>query len=311
MARFGQLGGRLGLAGGNLQRRHPLLAVDQVAGGAIALAALQLPALRFGLGAFATGSFDGSLCLLGGPAGLFDGADELPGGAAGPPPAGLRLLHRHGPPQQDRAGVPAVGGQELAEGERGALGALDLLGRDRVDPRLLLSVALGFVGVALILRPTIEQNQLWDGLVGLLSGMISATAYLQVTALGRVGEPDYRIVFYFSLGSMAAGIVLGIGVGWHAHTVIGLALLLAVGVLGTVAQTLMTRAYSIGRPLVNASLQYLGIAFSFILGVLLFDDHLTWLAVLGMLLIVAAGIGATRFRSAVARTATPSQEVSP
>jgi S-adenosylmethionine uptake transporter len=191
------------------------------------------------------------------------------------------------------------------------LGAAALLGRDRVDPRLLLAAALGFAGVALILRPTIEQNQVWAGMVGLLSGMISAAAYLQVTALGRAGEPDYRIVFYFSLGSMAAGVVLGVGVGWHAHSLSGLALLIAVGLLGTVAQLMMTRAYSIGRPLVNASLQYLGIAYSFMLGVLLFDDHVTWLAVVGMMLIVAAGIGATRLRSRVAAAAVAPQEVSP
>ena len=41
--------------------------------------------------------------------------------------------------------------------------------------------------------------------MGLLSGVIAATAYLQVTALGRIGEPEYRIVFYFSLGGVAAG----------------------------------------------------------------------------------------------------------
>ena len=40
-----------------------------------------------------------------------------------------------------------------------------------------------------------SENQLWHGLMGLLSGVIAATAYLQVTALGRVGEPEYRIVF--------------------------------------------------------------------------------------------------------------------
>jgi S-adenosylmethionine uptake transporter len=190
------------------------------------------------------------------------------------------------------------------------LGAALLFGRDRVDPRLLLAVGLGFAGVALILRPTIEQNQLWYGLIGLLSGMISAMAYLQVTALGRAGEPDYRIVFYFSLGSVVAGILLGTGAGWHAHTLPGLALLLSVGLLGTVAQTMMTRAYSIGRPLVNASLQYLGIAYSFMLGVLLFDDPVTWMAVGGMALIVAAGIGAARFRGR-AGAALPSQEISP
>jgi len=67
------------------------------------------------------------------------------------------------------------------------------------------------------------------------------------------------------------------------------ALLLAVGLLATVAQLMMTRAYATGRTLVNASLQYLGIAFSFGYGVLLFNDKVTWMALAGMLLIVGAG----------------------
>ena len=41
---------------------------------------------------------------------------------------------------------------------------------------------------------------------------------------------------------------------------------------------MMTRAYRIGRTLVNASLQYLGIVFSFAFGVWLFDDPVTWMA---------------------------------
>ena len=136
--------------------------------------------------------------------------------------------------------------------------------------------------------------------MGLLSGMIAATAYLQVTALGRAGEPEYRIVFYFSLGGVAAGALTLLWTGVHAHDAAGVglaALLLAVGVLATVAQLLMTRAYSTGRTLVNASLQYLGIVYSFVYGVLLFDDRITWLALLGMVLIVGAGLSATLLRS--------------
>ncbi len=156
---------------------------------------------------------------------------------------------------------------------------------------------VGFAGVALILRPTIAEQQLWHGLIGLLSGMIAAIAYLQVTALGRVGEPEYRIVFYFSLGSLGAGTLFVLATGTHPHTLRGIGLLLAVGVLATVAQLMMTRAYSTGRTLVNASLQYLGIAWAFAYGVLLFDDRVTALAVSGMLLIVLAGLSATLLRS--------------
>ncbi|MBN8105891.1 hypothetical protein, partial [Vibrio vulnificus] len=72
------------------------------------------------------------------------------------------------------------------------LGGAILLGGARIDTRLVATVLTGFAGVAPILRPTIEQDQLWQGLIGLLSGMLSATAYLQVTAPGRAGEPEYR-----------------------------------------------------------------------------------------------------------------------
>lgn len=177
------------------------------------------------------------------------------------------------------------------------IGGAVMLGSTRVDGRLIATVLIGFAGVGLILRPTIEHDQLWHGLVGLVSGMIAATAYLQVTALGRAGEPEYRIVFYFSLGGVIAGLISMIATGPSPHTLRGAALLLAVGVLATVAQLLMTRAYSTGRPLVNASLQYLGIAFSTIYGVVLFDDRITWMTIAGMGLIVVAGLGATVLRA--------------
>ena len=177
------------------------------------------------------------------------------------------------------------------------LGGAAMLGATRVDGRLIGTVLLGFAGVALILRPTIEHDQLWHGLIGLLSGMISATAYLQVTALARAGEPGVRIVFYFSLGGAVFGLITMLFTGLHQHTLKGAALLLAVGLLATVAQLLMTRAYSTGRILVIASLQYLGIAFSFGYGVLLFADRVTWMALAGMILIVGAGLAATLLRA--------------
>ena len=177
------------------------------------------------------------------------------------------------------------------------VGGASVLGTKPVDRRLVFAALLGFTGVVLVLRPTIEQEQLWYGLVGLLSGMVSATGYLQVTALGRAGETETRIVFYFSIGGVLGGAALSALTGWHAHSWSGIGLLLAVGVLATVAQLMLTRAYARGRTLVNASLQYLGIGFSFLYGAVLFDDRVTWIAVLGMLLIVAAGVRATLLRT--------------
>ncbi len=181
------------------------------------------------------------------------------------------------------------------------VGGAVLLGSARVDARLIATVLAGFAGVALVLRPTMAQDQLWHGLAGLASGMISALAYLQVTALGRVGEPDYRIVFYFSAGGVAVGALLALLQGGFApHDARGALLLLAVGLLATVAQLMMTRAYAIGTPLVNASLHYSGIGFAFVFGVLWFDEAVSALALAGIALIVAAGVAATLLRARLA-----------
>jgi drug/metabolite transporter (DMT)-like permease len=157
-------------------------------------------------------------------------------------------------------------------------------------------VLVGFAGVALVLHPTLQRDQFQGALAGLLSGVTSAMAYLQITALGRIGEPEYRVVFYFSLGGAIAGGSVALFGGLHAVDGPGALLLLAIGLLATTAQLLMTRAYAIGRTLSNASLQYLGIAFSFVYGVLLFKDPVTLDALAGMALIVAAGVAATLLR---------------
>ncbi len=179
------------------------------------------------------------------------------------------------------------------------IGGSVLLGGARApDTRLVAAVLAGFAGVVMVLRPTLEQDQLWHGLIGLMSGVLAAVAYMQITALGRAGEPSTRVVLYFSLaGIVAGGALTALDGGPHTHTAQGAALLLAIGVLATLAQWLMTLAYAAGTTLSVASLQYLGIVFSVLFGIWLFDDPLNAMSLVGMVLIVAAGIGATGLRA--------------
>ena len=181
------------------------------------------------------------------------------------------------------------------------VGGAAVIGRRAADRALGVAALIGFAGVVLVLRPTIEEGQLWGGVMGLFSGMMSALGYLQVAALGRAGESEIRIVFYFSIGGAVGGAGIATFTGWHAHSVVGLGLLLAIGALATAAQLLLTRAYARGNTLVNASLQYLGIAFSYVYGVVLFADHVSWQAAIGMLAIVAAGVLASLVRARHAR----------
>jgi S-adenosylmethionine uptake transporter len=172
---------------------------------------------------------------------------------------------------------------------------------------LALTVVAGFAGVLMMLRPTLGSDQAFAGMVGLLSGVTAAFAYLQVMALGKIGEPESRTVFYFAVGSAVAG---GLGMvftgaspwdWWHAGW------LLPLGVLASLGQVCMTRAYSKGATLVVANLQYSGIVFGALYSLLLFGERLPLIGWAGMALIVASGIAATVLRSRAAPNA-PAEE---
>jgi S-adenosylmethionine uptake transporter len=172
---------------------------------------------------------------------------------------------------------------------------------------LVLTVLAGFAGVVMMLRPTIEQNQVFAGLIGLMSGLTAAFAYMQVMALGKLGEPETRTVFYFAVGSAVAGaagmVVEGLSPWNWRHAL----WLVPVGLLASLGQLCMTRAYSHGATLVVASLQYSGIVFGAIYSVTLFGDRISLSGWAGMALIVASGIAATVLRARAAPNA-PAEE---
>lgn len=164
-------------------------------------------------------------------------------------------------------------------------------------PWLFVAVLCGFVGVVLLLNPRMAGNDPLAALLGLISGMMSAVAYLQVSALGRAGEPETRTVFYFSLGTTLVGLVgvlLFSGFSpleWRTAW-----LLPATGIFASLGQWCMTRAYTRGSTLVVATLQYLGIVYASLFSLWLFHERLEPAAWLGMVIIVLSGIAATWVR---------------
>ena len=162
---------------------------------------------------------------------------------------------------------------------------------------IVLTVLTGFAGVIMILRPTIEQNQLFAGVIGLLSGLGAAMAYMQVAALGRMGEPESRTVFYFSIGTTIVGGTAMLFTGasdWIWPQVLWL---LPIGLLAALGQLCMTKAYTRGATMMVANLQYSGIVFSALYGLFLFGDLIPLVGWIGMALIIASGIAATALRN--------------
>lgn len=182
------------------------------------------------------------------------------------------------------------------------VGGAMLYGQSNRQGPLMATVLAGFAGVVMMLRPTLDQNQLFAGLVGLISGMGASLAYLQVTALGKIGEPEGRTVFYFSIGTALAGlagIVFSGFTPWATVTWQAAAWLVPIGVLASLGQWCMTRAFSRGSTLLVANLQYAGIVFAAFYSLLLFGDKIEPIGWAGMAVIIASGVAATVLRTRV------------
>ncbi|WP_354375250.1 DMT family transporter [Variovorax paradoxus] len=175
--------------------------------------------------------------------------------------------------------------------------------RPPLQGTLALTVLAGFVGVVLMLKPSVDASQGFAGLLGLLSGLTAAFAYMQVVALSRIGEPELRTVFYFAVGSAVAGAFATAATGFSggdSWTWQHALWLLPIGLLAALGQLCMTRAYATAKTqagtLVVANLQYSGIVFAAFYSVVLFDDRIDAAGWAGMALIVVSGIAATVLR---------------
>lgn len=168
-----------------------------------------------------------------------------------------------------------------------------LRGGGQVDWKLVGAVAIGFIGVVMVLQPSFSDEQMVPALAGLLSGVLSAAAYWYVRELGKLGEPEWRTVFYFSLTGTLLGLGGSLVSGLSSHNSVGALLLLGVGASATLAQLAMTRAYSHGHTLVVANLQFSAVVFASALGVAFFGDRIPLVGWLGIAVIIASGISST------------------
>jgi len=190
-------------------------------------------------------------------------------------------------------------------------------GRPSADWRLAAAIALGFIGVALLLQPSLQSGQGLGAAVALASGMLAALAYLEVRRLGQMGEPEYRVVFYFSLTGTVAGLAGTLWLqpqashGWHLPDARGALLLVAIGLTATSAQMAMTRAYRLGNTLLTANLQYTGIVFSSLFGVLIWHDALGPAGWLGIAAILVSGVAATFYNVRAAPSKPAPARLSP
>ncbi len=163
-----------------------------------------------------------------------------------------------------------------------------LLG-EKAGRRVWVAVPLCMVGLALIVRPELVSGR--GALVGAAaavgSALSSTFAYAMLRRMG--GESPEAVALHFSL---FAAVVLSAVSATHATvpdaTTAGW--MLGAGVMGGVAQLALTRAYALERAARVASVGYLTVVVSALLGAVALHEWPSGRATLGRALLVGGGL---------------------
>ncbi|MDO5532691.1 DMT family transporter [Sutterella sp.] len=160
---------------------------------------------------------------------------------------------------------------------------------------LVLSIIVGFVGIAIVLQPSFSRDELVPALICLAVSFLDLIIYWQMKQLGDLKEPSWRIVFYFTCCGTVFGLVgtYLLEEGLHMPTVNSLIAILGMGACATLGQICTTRSYAYGNMLLSSCLGFSAIPFSALISWLLFGEAQSVVTLAGMSLILGAGLAAT------------------
>ena len=160
--------------------------------------------------------------------------------------------------------------------------------RESVGFRRWSAVIIGFIGMLIVVRPGTEMIA-GGGLYMLIAALMIGCSTTVVRMLNRHDDP-VCITFYFTLTGIGASLIGLTFQEWQQPPPFDLSLLILVGLLGGMAQYLMTLSYrhlAVGSV---APLKYLTIVFGGVIGYLVWDEIPDWQSMLGISIIVASGL---------------------
>lgn len=160
----------------------------------------------------------------------------------------------------------------------------------------IFAVTLGLVGVVIVMSPRLTA--LHDGALApvealgavvVLTGAVFA-GLAQVVVRRLVQEESIpAIVFWFSLTSAGLSL-LTLPFGWSIPDMPTAAILVVIGLLGGLAQVLLTSAYAHADASVVAPFDYASMLLALGIGYLVFDERPTGTVLAGAALVVLAGL---------------------
>ncbi|MEH6520446.1 DMT family transporter [Sulfitobacter sp.] len=174
---------------------------------------------------------------------------------------------------------------------------------ERIRLFRLSAVALGLVGVMIVIAPRLSLNQSYTDTATIGALMILTAAILRALVqihVRRLVQTDSTsaIVFYFSLTatlvsllSLPLGWVFPIpALAWTAPHFSVFALIICAGLIGGIAQIMVTSSYRFGTASMLAPFDYSSMIFAMLIGWLAFNEIPTATILIGAALVIAGGV---------------------
>jgi drug/metabolite transporter (DMT)-like permease len=159
--------------------------------------------------------------------------------------------------------------------------------KEPLSRKTILAVALGLLGIMLILKPAPAHFTLVS-LIGLASAMLAAVAMVNIRSMAS-SEPTWRIVLYFSMISTVVS-ALPLGWNWQTPTPHAWLAMAAAGLCASLGQLMLTDSYTSAPAAKVGAINYSTVIFAGLLGWWFWNEQPDGLSLLGALLVIAAGI---------------------
>jgi len=150
-------------------------------------------------------------------------------------------------------------------------------------------VALAFCGALFVVKPTFSSAESLPAFIGVLGGLGAGLAYTFVRYLGKKGERNAFIVFFFSGCSCLIMLPMAI-VQYQPMNFMQVVWLMLAGVAASCAQLSVTAAYTHAPAKDISVYDYSQVLFTALWGALFLAEFPDWLSVIGYVIIIGAAV---------------------
>ena len=175
---------------------------------------------------------------------------------------------------------------------------------EKVTRRQWFAVGLGFLGVLVIIRP---GGNVFTPTALIPLGTALCFSLYQIATRKVAGRDDPRTTLFYTALVGSAVTTLTLPFAWHTPALWQLGLMIVIGVIGGSGHFLLIRAVGCASPMALAPFVYSQLIWSTLLGWIVFGEFPDGGTLLGMVVVIGAGMLAINWQHMRRRTDTTDQ----